>query len=353
MGQSCSSRWVVFAEQGRIAILVEMTDLEKSILATVVYYDGLDFPMTVREVGRFLINPVRFGKAETAKQFQKSEPIGFESVEEALPILKRGGWLEEMLGFYFLPGRRALYQERMERIKLAEEKWKKARRYLFWIQMVPYVEAALASGSLALGHTSEESDLDVLIVTKAGRIWSTRLLIFVLFGLMGVRRRKEQVVAPDKICPNHYITSRSLRIPLASLYNAQTYAHLIPVYVRGDRILEDFWRENSWVGDYLQNWERPDSYQGREVKPSLFLKTVGVVAEAILDFTLGHFLEKIARKIQRRRIKTDLPGRIALSDQQLEFHPYSVEGKILEKYNEKMAAWDLFGNYREQDSGLK
>lgn len=326
-----------------------MTDREKAVLATVVYYSVLDFAMTARETARFLINPERFSGKSRSKI---SEPISFKSVEEVLQNLKLKGMLGELLGFYFLPGKGALYQERIERIKLAEEKWKKTHRYLFWVQMIPYVEAVLASGSLALGHTTEESDLDVLIITRAGRIWLTRLLIFILFGLRGVRRQKEQVVASDKICSNHYITSRSLRIPFGSLYNAQTYAHLIPVYVRGGRILEDFWRENSWVRNYLQNWEKLDSYQNRGIKSNSFLKTMGVIAGVVLDFTCGNFLEKIARHIQKRRIKTNLPGRITLSDQQLEFHPYSAEGKILKKYNEMIVALGVFGHYREEDSGL-
>jgi hypothetical protein len=173
-----------------------------------------------------------------------------------------------------------------------------------------------------------------------------------LFGAMGVRRRKDQVVAPDKICANHFITTHSLRIPFASLYNAQTYAHLVPVFVRRPEVLNDFWRENLWMEDFLYGWEHLDGYQYRQVRESKFLKKLARGVELILNFILGEKLEKGARALQYKRVKLDLPGRITLNDQQLEFHPHSVEGDILQKYNETISSWKEFGSYVEFDSGL-
>ena len=272
-----------------------------------------------------------------------------------LDALAKEGKLEEKNGFYFLPGRRHLYEERIERNKIAEQKWKKARRYLFLAQVVPYIEAIFASGSLALGHTGKESDLDVLVVAKYGRIWTARVVISVLMNLLGVRRKDKERIAPDKICLNHYITDYSLKIPFESMYNAQSYAHLVPIYWRDEVIIKRFWKENGeWAKKFLNFWKLPDGYQRRAVRSSRILRGIKLLAEKLLDWSgLAGLLERFSKKIQISRINTNLPGRITANDQQLEFHPYSVEKDIIKKYNQNIFELKIFGSYQETDSGLR
>ncbi|MBI2676895.1 MAG: hypothetical protein HYX21_03065 [Candidatus Yanofskybacteria bacterium] len=329
-----------------------MTGLEKSVLATIIYYDVFDFPLTLLEVFNLLINPRRISVTE-----EVGEP-DLEKVFKALEELKKLGEIQEWQGFYF-PSRlsldgRMLVQERLEKNKIAEEKWKKARRYLFWVQALPYIEAVFASGSLALNHTAEESDLDVLVVASQGRIWIARVFISLLMGFLGVRRKKNQTIAPDKVCLNHYITSSSLKISFESLYNAQSYVHLAPIYCRKGGLIKDFLTENRWVLNFVNHWPDPLLLQKRRVASSPFLRAIAFLAENFLEVTfLGSTLNKLAKKLQLKRINPNLPGRVIANDQQLEFHPYSAEKTVLEKYNRAIASRDVFGDYRELDSGLK
>lgn len=316
--------------------------LKKSILATLIYYDIFDYPLTAGEIFNLLINPGRFDDQNT-----RTALVLEELVKERI--------LEQFNGFYFLPGRQNLYEERIERNKIAEEKWKKIKRYLWIVQVIPYIEVIFASGSLALGHTSKESDLDVLVVAKKGRIWLARLWLSVAMNLLGVRRKNKERVAPNKICLNHYVTTGSLKIPFKSLYNAQTYAHLVPIYWSDKKIIDQFWWENlPWMKKFLCRWENPNAYQRRGVRPSRFLRVVGLILEKFLEKTgLAGWLEKLARKIQISRINTNLPGRITVNDQQLEFHPYSIEKDVVRKYNLAVAKLGIFGSYQETDSGLR
>ena len=68
---------------------------------------------------------------------------------------------------------------------------------------------------------------------------------------------------------------------------------------------------------------------------------------------LADWLEKVSRKIQMARIDTTLPGRIIVNDEQLEFHPYSAEKEIIEKYNLAIYKLGIFGEYKEHNSGLR
>lgn len=155
--------------------------IKKAILATLAYYDVFDYPLTAGEIFKFLINPDRFNKDQGSTFFKSQGRTfykvihiqgltlnvdNFEMLVVSLAMLVSNGEVEEKIGFYFLPGRSALCRERIEKNKISELKWKKTRWYLFWAQAIPYVEVIFASGSLALGHTSVESDLDVLVVAK-------------------------------------------------------------------------------------------------------------------------------------------------------------------------------------------
>ena len=328
--------------------------LEKSILSTLVYYDVLDYPLTAQEVFKFLINLERLQK-DQGSTFLQIQGQTLNEINSSLDILVKSRVLGEKNGFYFLSGKENLYHERIEKNKIAEMKWKKTRRYLFLVQAVPYIEAIFASGSLALGHTNKESDLDVLVVAKAGRIWLVRILISLMMTVLGVRRKNKERVAPDKICLNHYITTDSLRISFESLYTAQGYAHLIPLYWKNKIVIENFWKVNRpWMEKFLGCWGWSYGYQRRAVRSSRLLGWVKFVLEKILDQTrLADWLEKVCRKIQIKRINTNLPGRITISDRQLEFHPYSAEKDIIKKYNSAIFKLGIFGDYQETDSGLR
>src|SRR3989344_2853292 len=150
-----------------------MDNLKSSILATVAYYDIIDFPLKSEEVYKYLINPGRisilnkpiddFEQDDVAKQLENLVKLNFV-----------GSWE----GYYFLKGREGICLKRLEREGIAQAKWKKFLNVSRWLQSVPYVRGIFASGSMAMNNTSEDSDFDVLIIAKPGRIYTARLLLF-------------------------------------------------------------------------------------------------------------------------------------------------------------------------------
>ncbi|MBI4117151.1 MAG: hypothetical protein HY451_00445, partial [Parcubacteria group bacterium] len=192
-----------------------------------------------------------------------------------------------------------------------------------------------ASGSLALSNTAQDSDLDVLLVAKHGRIWTTRFFTVLMLGFLGMKRKRGQSVAPDKICLNHFITEKSLYIPRKSIYTAQLYARLVPI-LGEEKLVEEFCEANSWIKEYI-----PKFSNKFQIPNSKFLNSIKNIGEKILDTKFGDWIENVLRKYQLRRIKnyplTYKPGgRIKADDESLEFHPDSPELKIIERYNKKM-----------------
>jgi hypothetical protein len=149
------------------------------------------------------------------------------------------------------------------------------------------------------------------------------------------------------------------------LYNAQTYAHLVPMWEveRGFRssvpktLYQRFQEANQWINDYLVFY--PISQKGylNRIRSSHFLGFMRKFREFILDSWWGDSLEFILKKVQERRIKKDpltykSGGRVVFNGSQLEFHPDSPEKIILEKYNQKMKELGLDELGQEKDSGL-
>ena len=336
-----------------------MTFLQKAILSTLVYYNALDYPLTSFEVFKYLVNPSRIAPSKDF-EIDRFSKISLANIRKNLESRELKKFIEEKNGFYFLKGRKEIIRTRIDRQKIADQKWKKAKKIIRRLQIIPYMRMVAVSGSLALNNTRAESDIDVLIVVKAGRIWLTRFFVTVFLQLMGRRRHKK--ATKDRICLNHYIIDKSLEIKFRSLYNAQTYAHMIPVLEVKYGIYDKFQKANRWVKDYLVSWptytkvsaSKPERF--KTLKTNSLLKSIGKMGEVCLNSLIGNLLEKRVKAIQKKSIEKDpltrkKGGRITVDDTQLEFHPDSPERKILDRYNESMLYLGV-KELKEKDSGL-
>ncbi len=364
----------------------ENKHLEQSILSTIVYYDCLDYPLTIVEIFRYLVcsdsnyrespfhchpegktrripwnkkrdssSVCRRTQNDSKKKFRLIDIL--ESLETSETLKKN---ISRKNGFYFLRGRENIVEKRIWRKKLADEKWKKLKPTLLLCQMIPYIRAVFVSGSLALGNTKKESDIDILVIAEHGHIWTARAFLTVFLSILGKYRQTNST--EDKICANHYITDRSLAIPFPSLYNAQTYAHFFAADPLSNKIMKEFKKSNGWIASYLLHFD-PDedkNMHNETVKKPLRLSlyaAIKKILETILNPTAGAYLENKFRIFESGRIKKSglynkSGGRITISDEQLEFHPDSPEKIIVEKFNAKMRDLDFPELANLKDSGL-
>ena len=358
------------------------THLEKQILATVVYYDILDYPLTGFEVFLYLVKNCHCEEATATEAISQLCANNLNTglprhvlsddrqnisrndsiyIAEVIDLLNTSEHLKkyfgQKLGFYFLKKREGIVRQRLDRKKLADQKWKKIKK-IFWImQITPFMKMVLVSGSLALGNSKDESDIDLIIISKEKRIWSVRTFVTLLTFILGVRRHSN--VTKNKICLNHYITDESLKIPFESLYNAQSYLHLINVYNSKEdkKLFRKFQEENKWIRKYAGNYELTELGGFRSIKRSKILNSISKFSEFILAGKVGDYLENALSKIQSNKIKKDplykkSGGRITINDDQLEFHPDSHEANIIPEFNRRMKELELFEFGEQKDSGL-
>ena len=326
-------------------------ELNNAILATLAYYDGLDYPLSVFELYRYLVNPRRL-----KPNVESVGIITLKDVSEAVEELLERDQIQEENGFYYLKGRIELSALRLAREKISAQKWRLCLRRAYWLQMAPWIRGMFGSGSLALGTASSESDFDVLVLVVPGRLYLARLFLSGMASLIGARRTRYETVAPDKFCFNHYLTLDSLRIVHESLYNAQTYAHLVPMAV-GPALAGKFFAENLWINKFVYNFTPHQQTIRRTVRPSRFLKGIVRAIEFVGQGRIGDTLENWACQYQQKRISnnpvTHAPGgRVVYTNTELEFHPHSFERIILDHYNTTTLRLGVSMN-PEPDSGLR
>jgi predicted nucleotidyltransferase len=313
--------------------------LEKSILATIVYYDIMDYPLTGFEILKYLINPSYLIANSEIKDNTEIEPIRNIEFSNILKILNDSNlknYIQEKNGFYSL---RDLYKIRIERQKISDERYKQATKIIKWLQIIPYVRMVLINGSLAMHNAKEESDIDLMIIVKNKRIWTARMFTTLFFQIIGKRRHKNKI--KKRFCLNHYITNDFLKSSLFNLYIAHLYAHLVPVLEIEKGIYNRFQYENRWIGNYLYFYDVEKIDNQQKIQNNKMLKFLQSTQEAILNTFIGSFLEKLSGFFQKYHIKhhpliNQKDSRIIFDDNQLEFHPDSQGIKILNEYEKRM-----------------
>jgi len=336
-----------------------MDPLRTSIFATILYYDSFNFPLTLAEVYKYLVNPKRF----SAKKDGLAVKVEALDIAVELENMARIGLIGHKNGFYFMPERDDLYERRIEKDKLANKKWKKFLAIAKYLQAAPYLRTVFASGSLAANNPEPKSDFDVLVIIKSGRLYTGRLFLWLISSVLGARRGRFDVVAPDKLCFNHYLTDDNLELSHRGLYVAQSLANLRPVIDRGSGtlqkrystpLLEKFTASNKWASSYCYNFRQTGSYRG--VKPDKVLLALARGGEMTLNNIFGDILEKMLRSFQQKRIKNnpatyESGGRVVFTDRELEFHPRSFEKVVIDNYNNGLKKFGVSG-IAEMDSGL-
>ncbi|TSC62031.1 MAG: hypothetical protein G01um1014106_673 [Parcubacteria group bacterium Gr01-1014_106] len=329
--------------------------LDAAVLATLAYHDLLHLPLTSVQVWRYLLRP-RAGGQGTGNRGQGTESPTLRDVEQSLHTLVERGVLETANGFFVFAGHRARIAEWPAKHARSQQKWRRLRRIVFWLQCIPFLRGVAGTGSLAFDNAKPTSDLDVLIIAAPNRVWTVRFFLTVLLDLFRLRRRPQGVTS-DRVCLNHYLAADALSFPYQSLYTALEYARMVPLI--GEHTCWAFRAANrSWMERYLFS-VFPDTVHHKKSLPSSpALRSTQRLFEWMLFTPLGNALERFLASLQRTRIaRSDrsrgLKGRIVATNTRAEFHPQSREAPILAAFNARMETLGLEDRFGGQaDSGL-
>lgn len=268
-------------------------NLSKSILTTIAYHDVMDYPMTVFEIWKYLINSVH--KEESIKQKTVDE-FSLADIAEKLETEDLTRYIEEYRGYYFLRGKKELVDARLLRNKISEKKFKIIRKVVFWLRLVPFVKMIAIAGRVAAKNAENKSDLDIFVILKHGRLFTGRFLITIVAHLLGKRRHGKKV--KNRICLNHFLSDR-YEVSVKDLYSSQVYSFLSPIY--SPIVFNEFLKKNDWIRSYRPNFKM-EVTNLKDIKDTFFSKLVREFFEKVFSFD---WIEKKLKIIQIRKIENN------------------------------------------------
>lgn len=286
-----------------------MDSNKQAIIQTLLYSDIFDFPLTEDEIFKFLIS---------------QKPVAKKIIVQNLAKLSKE--VAEKDGLWFLAGRKQIVQLRKKREKHAREKIEKAKRISQLLSLIPTIQLIGVSGGLSMLNVESNDDIDLFIITKAQKLWTTRFLALSLLKTMRLLRTKNDTKVENKACLNMFIDEQALTFPQErqDIYTAHEIVQVIPLFERNN-IYQRFIVANRWIKEHMYNAidirilrYKPACRRGRDTKK-----------------ILPNIFELITKYIQLTYMKRHQTNE-TISDHILAFHPSDYRKQVLREYNKRL-----------------
>jgi len=278
--------------------MAKLSNIEKSILETVSYFDIFSFPLTQIELYKnlyLLNNDISFN--DFINVLETNEIINME--------------IDNKEGFYFLHGRDSIVQIRKQRYDIAYKKYILAMRYIRKLLYFPCFKSIMVCNTLALENSNENSDIDLFIITERNRIWTARFIAVMVSKILNLRPKKNN--QKNKICLSFYIDEKHLNIENVSknhnIYFIYWISQLVPIYDQDD-IFNQFYNENSWIRMYLKNIFNFNTADKRR----LYLNKNGAFFRRIFSYLFTNGVENILKEIQMKKMNLEIKNKLNLND---------------------------------------
>jgi hypothetical protein len=242
------------------------------------------------------------------------------------------GRLIEQDGYLALRGREDLIARRLDRAVASDRLWRRARRFVRVLRLLPFVRMIAITGALSMNNSAAGDDIDVLIVTAPDRVWLTRGLAI---ALVYAGR-----LCGDTLCPNYVISERALALDTHTLFVAHEFAQMAPVY--GHTIYDRMCAANNWVQTLLPNAART-AYEATD-QPGAIGRLFKRSLERLLGGRLGDALEtwEMRRKIRKFQHKFGRRGTAAVLDHDhVKGHFDDYGAPVMHRYTERLAQFEL------------
>lgn len=230
------------------------TKAEKGFLLTLNYFDLFDYPLKKEELWQWWWQ----GEMERTR---------FEMV---LDKMRQARLVGEKEGWYFLVGREEIVEKRKKRELISWRKIKKARRIARLLSLIPGLKMIAICSNLGYLNAEAGADIDLFIVSQSGWLWRTRFWAVALMKILGQRPSPRTI--KDKICLSYFVSEDNLNLRKTALREPDV--HLVylltqywPLYSE-DNLWGRFVTANSWVKEYLPNFNYNPELEAKIIKPS-------------------------------------------------------------------------------------
>lgn len=307
-----------------------MSELQRSIIRAVVYFDIFDYPLTLVEIWKWLY---------TDNTDLKTDSHGYSLFEVQQELEKMTDKIETANGFYFLSGKSWTVEQRLSRYALAEAKFRRAIKFIKIFRFIPFIKMIAVCNSLAYSNSATAGDIDFFMIVKKNRLWLARFFSVGLLKVLGVRPKAQN--KQDTIDANFFVAEdglniENLQIAAGDPYLAYWTNQLAPIF-DVDGTYQKFQHANQWVKKILPNSFSYELNDRRQVNLSWPVKIVRLFASILLDYD---FKESWQKKIQLKIMPVDLKQmmnqdtRVVVNNQVLKFHRQDRREEYLKKFKQ-------------------
>jgi hypothetical protein len=235
-----------------------------AILATVVYADLFDAPISIDEVARTCLG------ARLSPEDVRARVV----VAPLADLLS----LDVATGMLTLLGREELVARQSDGVRRTAELLERHHKVIGALASLPFVRMLALSGGTAHKNARGGDDIDLFVVATAGRAYTAYTMLFLASYL--TRRR-------GILCPNYLVDENHLRIAYHhDLFTAHQAISLVPI--AGQDTFDAFVRANeAWVRTFYP------AYLPRPPGAKLASSPLQRVAEGLLRWSLGDELERL------------------------------------------------------------
>lgn len=163
---------------------------------------------------------------------------------------------------------------------------------------IPFIKSIYLCNSITFNALTEDSDIDICIVTKEWALWRARFWSAILFFLFWLKRGKLRG-KKKKFCLSFYVTHShqnlyNIMLPQNDIYFTYRLAHLVPLY---QETAENIYKHNKRLESLLPN------FPGRHcinigLTPIQWTNTFKKITEFIFGGLFGYLIEYIIQVIR-------------------------------------------------------
>lgn len=263
-------------------------------------------------------------------------PCTAERLEFLLHKLLKDEIIFKTQHFYTLHKNSALGLKRMRENAAAKKQLRRAAKIAAFLTWFPFIKGVAVSGSLSKQVAREDSDIDFFIITKANRLWLSKIFFTSFIKLASLAGLEKW------FCLNYVIDETCLEVQEKNLFTAIEIVTLIPLH--GSLLFAKFFEANKWMYDFFPNHEakKNDAKEASTVLPRKIIEWIFDNRQGDkIDDTLMKYFRKRWEKLtaQKRFTKTGFQiGTIMAEKHFCRPYPQHFQKKILDVYEEKVEA---------------
>ena len=265
--------------------------LENAEIMSVSYHDLFDFPLTFADL-------IRWKPTKDLSLKQSDNHVVYQD------------------GYFFLSKRKGLIYKRSLRERISVKKLEIAKKASSILSKIPSVLMVAVTGSLAMENAGDDSDIDLLLITKKNTLWTTRMFSYLILKVFGFDLRKSgDKNQKDKLCLNMWMDETDLvwKGNDRNLYTAHEIAQVLPL-INKYKTYERFLYKNKWILRYWPNAVKIGGYQEEK----------GTRVSNNLTFSI---IEAFAFRIQYQFMKSKITREVVAPTRAI-FHPQNL-GKLV------------------------